>query len=88
MASLPNRREGGVDTTLTQHGSWTRKWGPQCEPERGDWYAREMYLEGSPRYRYHVARYGHPSNAGFKEVIREWKAERWDPTRWYRSICG
>src|ERR1017187_9020826 len=22
-------------------------WGPQCQPEHGDWYARSMYEEGS-----------------------------------------
>ena len=59
-------------------GIWAH-WGPQCQPERGDWYAREMYVEGNPRYRFHVERYGHPSKAGFKEVIHEWKAEQWDP---------
>ncbi|NJD09713.1 MAG: alpha-L-fucosidase [Gemmatimonadetes bacterium] len=59
-------------------GIWAH-WGPQCQPERGDWYAREMYLEGSPRYRFHVGRYGHPSKFGFKDVIHEWRAERWDP---------
>ena len=59
-------------------GIWAH-WGPQCQPERGDWYARYMYLEGSPQYRDHLARYGHPSKAGFKDVIHEWKAEKWDP---------
>jgi len=59
-------------------GIWAH-WGPQCQPERGDWYAREMYLEGSARYRFHVEHYGHPSKAGFKEVINDWKAEQWDP---------
>jgi alpha-L-fucosidase len=27
-------------------GIWAH-WGPQCEPERGDWYAREMYSQGN-----------------------------------------
>ena len=27
-------------------GMWAH-WGPQCQPERGDWYARGMYQEGS-----------------------------------------
>jgi alpha-L-fucosidase len=40
-----------------------------------------MYEEGSEDYRDHVRRYGHPSRAGFKDVIHEWKAERWDPAR-------
>lgn len=61
-------------------GIWAH-WGPQCVPEQGDWYARKMYLEGDADYKYQVAHYGHPSRAGFKDVIREWKAERWDPER-------
>jgi alpha-L-fucosidase len=61
-------------------GIWAH-WGPQCQPERGDWYAREMYGEGSARYQFHVAHYGHPSVFGFKDVIHEWKAEHWDPDK-------
>lgn len=59
-------------------GIWAH-WGPQCQPEFGDWYAREMYMEGSSQYKYHVAKYGHPSKFGFKDVINEWKAEAWNP---------
>jgi alpha-L-fucosidase len=59
-------------------GMWAH-WGPQCQPEYGDWYAREMYMEGSRQYKYHVEKYGHPSKFGFKDVINEWKAELWDP---------
>ena len=59
-------------------GIWAH-WGPQCEPERGDWYARGMYLEGHEKYGEHRAQYGHPSELGFKEVIRAWKAENWNP---------
>ena len=59
-------------------GIWAH-WGPQCQPERGDWYARKMYLQGDPVYEHHVRSYGHPSRAGFMEVIRRWTAERWDP---------
>jgi alpha-L-fucosidase len=54
-------------------------WGPQCQPEQGDWYARSMYNEGSKQYNFHVKKYGHPSKFGFKDVIHEWKAENWDP---------
>jgi len=61
-------------------GIWAH-WGPQCQPERGDWYARQMYSEGHAQYKDHVARYGHPSTAGFKDVIHAWKAEKWDPER-------
>jgi alpha-L-fucosidase len=59
-------------------GIWAH-WGPQCQPEHGDWYARGMYEEGSGHYEYHVKKYGHPSKVGFKDVINEWKAEKWDP---------
>jgi alpha-L-fucosidase len=57
-------------------GIWAH-WGPQCQPERGDWYARGMYEENSDYYKWHVAHYGHPSKAGFKEVINDWKAQNW-----------
>jgi len=59
-------------------GIWAH-WGPQCEPEDGDWYARNMYIEGSGQYKSHLAQYGHPSTCGFKDVIHAWKAERFDP---------
>lgn len=59
-------------------GMWAH-WGPQCQPEHGDWYARGMYEEGSSHYLYHLKKYGHPSKFGFKDVINEWKAEKWDP---------
>lgn len=59
-------------------GIWAH-WGPQCQPGQGDWYARWMYKEGSKQYQWHVEHYGHPSKAGFKEVINSWKAEKWDP---------
>ena len=61
-------------------GIWAH-WGPQCQPEQGDWYARYMYVEGSRQYKWHVEHYGHPSEFGFKDVINEWKAEKWDPEK-------
>lgn len=59
-------------------GMWAH-WGPQCQPEAGDWYARNMYEEGSWQYKIHLQKYGHPSKFGFKDVINTWKAEKWDP---------
>jgi alpha-L-fucosidase len=61
-------------------GIWAH-WGPQCQPEQGDWYGRGMYNEGSWQYNFHVQKYGHPSKFGFKDVINEWKAENWDPEK-------
>jgi alpha-L-fucosidase len=69
-------------------GLWSH-WGPQCQPEFGDWYARGMYQEGSAQYKYHVEKYGHPSVFGFKDVINSWKADAWDPedlVALYKSI--
>jgi alpha-L-fucosidase len=59
-------------------GIWAH-WGPQSAAEYGDWYARNMYIEGHRQYKYHVEKYGHPSKFGFKDVIPTWKAESWDP---------
>jgi alpha-L-fucosidase len=62
-------------------GIWAH-WGPQCQPEMGDWYAQNMYkFSASPTsvYQFHCKKYGHPSKFGFKDVINEWKAEKWKP---------
>jgi len=61
-------------------GIWAH-WGPQAVPRHGDWYARQMYEEGSADNKYHVAHYGHPSKFGYKDIIPLWKAERWDPEK-------
>ncbi len=61
-------------------GIWAH-WGPQCEPEHGDWYARSMYEQGSSDYKSHLAEYGHPSTNGFKDVIHEWKAANFNPDK-------
>lgn len=59
-------------------GIWAH-WGPQSAAEDGDWYARNMYMQGSRQYDYHVKTYGHPSRFGFKDIIPTWKAEKFDP---------
>ena len=69
-------------------GIWAH-WGPQCEPEQGDWYAKHMYESSpdpkngkiSPIYTFHVEHYGPPSTFGFKDVINQWHAENWDPSK-------
>ena len=66
-------------------GIWAH-WGPQCQPEFGDWYARLLYIQGrqpwqqgETPYENHLRRYGHPSRTGFLDIIGEWKAEAWQP---------
>lgn len=59
-------------------GIWSH-WGPQSVPMCGDWYAKHMYVQDSPQYRYHLRHYGHPSKFGYKDICALWKAERFDP---------
>jgi alpha-L-fucosidase len=59
-------------------GIWAH-WGPQCAPEAGDWYARNMYIQGQPQYDDHLKRYGHPADTGFMEILPTWRAENWNP---------
>jgi len=63
-------------------GIWAH-WGPQSVPMAGDWYARNMYMEDNPRGQYqdHLERFGHPSEQGWKDIIPQWKAEKFDPDR-------
>ena len=58
-------------------GIWAH-WGPQSAIEAGDWYARNMYMQGQRQYKYHVEKYGHPSKFGYKDTIPAWKAEKFD----------
>lgn len=69
-------------------GIWAH-WGPQCVEESGDWNARSIYQEGSHQYKEHLKNYGHPSEYGFKDVLPDFKAERWNPDsllRFYKSV--
>ena len=59
-------------------GIWAH-WSPQCVPEKGDWYARNMYIEGSEQYKYHLERYGHPSRFGYKDLCAQWTLLNWQP---------
>jgi len=59
-------------------GIWAH-WGPQSGVEYGDWYARNMYIQGHKQYEYHVKTYGHPTKVGYKDVAPLWKADKFDP---------
>ena len=69
-------------------GIWSH-WGPQSVPMFGDWYARNMYIQGTPQYEYHIRHYGHPSRFGYKDICALWKAERFEPEalidKYYRA---
>src|SRR6266702_175779 len=59
-------------------GIWAH-WSAQCVPEAGDWYARQMYIQGHKQYQHHLGHYGHPADVGFMEMDNRWKAENWNP---------
>jgi alpha-L-fucosidase len=61
-------------------GIWSH-WGPQSVPEGGDWYARNMYVEGQAASDLHRKKFGHPSKVGYKDIIPLWKAEKFDAAR-------
>ena len=69
-------------------GIWAH-WGPQCQAEDGDWYARFMYYAGSGQYNYHVSHYGNPRDFGLKDLCNAWKANQWNPeelVNLYKSV--
>src|SRR5260370_22687217 len=59
-------------------GVWAH-WGPQSAPEQGDWYARNMYIEGHAQYKWHKQNFGPQSKLAFKYVITTFKGEKFDP---------
>ena len=54
-------------------------WGAYSVAERGEWYARKLYIEGEDDYKHHIKTYGHPSEFGYADFIPLWKAENFDP---------
>lgn len=60
-------------------GIWVH-FGPQSAGESGDWYARNLYKPGRA-YDNHLKRYGHPSEVGYKEVLRDWNPLKLDPEK-------
>jgi len=88
-ASAQNAKFAGTRSSLhgyripewfrdAKFGIWSH-WGPQSAVEAGDWYARNMYMQGSDQYKYHVEHYGHPSKVGYKDLVDRWHADKWDP---------
>lgn len=62
----------------SKFGIWIH-FGTQSAGESGDWYARKMYVEGTPAYENHLKNYGHPSEVGYKEVLRDWNPTKFNP---------
>lgn len=60
-------------------GIWNH-WSPQCVPEDGDWYARNMYMRGSDQNKFHLAHYGSPALFGYKDLCAQWTLLNWQPS--------
>lgn len=67
-------------------GIWAH-WGPNSVAEYGDWFPRRLYIQDNnwafpdliPAYSYHLIKYGHPSEFGFKDLIPLFTCAKWDP---------
>ncbi len=59
-------------------GIWAH-WSPQCVPEDGDWYARNMYVQGQEQNKFQVEHYGPPSAFGYKDLCAQWTLLNWEP---------
>ena len=59
-------------------GIWSH-WGASSVAMKGDWYGRSIYIPGTEEYIYHWRTYGHPSKFGYKDLVKLWKAENFNP---------
>jgi alpha-L-fucosidase len=60
-------------------GIWAHWVGGYTLSGGGDWYARNMYIEGSKQYKMHLKNHGHPSEFGYKDLIDQWTdVSGWD----------
>lgn len=58
-------------------------WGVYSVPAFGsEWYARNMYVEGTPEFKHHVATFGPQLSFGYKDFIPRFKAEAFDAQAW------
>jgi alpha-L-fucosidase len=59
-------------------GIWAH-WSPQCVPEDGDWYARNLYRQSSGQNKYQCEHYGSPARFGYKDLCAQWTLLNWEP---------
>ena len=68
----------------SKFGIWVH-FGPQSAGRSGDWYARLMYMQGqsgnngSVPYDNHIRDFGHPSEVGYKDLLKDWNPVKLDP---------
>lgn len=58
-------------------------WGVYSVPAfANEWYARNMYRQGSPEFKHHVETWGEHAQFGYKDFIPMFTAEKFDPDAW------
>lgn len=58
-------------------------WGIYSVPAFGsEWYSRNMYIQGSDEYEYHIKKYGKHSEFGYKDFIPMFQAEHFESDKW------
>src|SRR5579864_327922 len=58
-------------------------WGVYSVPAfDNEWYPRNMYVQGSPAFKHHVATFGPQSKFGYKDFIPRFRAEHFDAKHW------
>ncbi|GHO47353.1 alpha-L-fucosidase [Ktedonospora formicarum] len=58
-------------------------WGVYAVPGFGnEWYPRNMYLQDSPEFKHHLATYGPQKQSGYKDLIAQFSADKFDPDAW------
>jgi len=62
-------------------------WGLYSIPAfNNEWYPRNMYIENSEEFLYHVKTYGKHKDFGYKDFIPLFKAEKFDADFWAKTI--
>jgi alpha-L-fucosidase len=58
-------------------------WGIYSVPGfANEWYARNMYQQGSPEFKHHQEKWGDHTKFGYKDFIPMFKAEQFDANAW------
>ncbi|MBX3066592.1 MAG: alpha-L-fucosidase [Anaerolineae bacterium] len=58
-------------------------WGAYSVPAFGnEWYPRNMYIQGTREFEHHRKTYGDQSKFGYKDLIAQFKGEKFDPEQW------
>lgn len=47
-----------------------------------EWYPRNMYQQDNNAFQEHIKKYGTQDKVGYKDLVAQFKAEKWDPNDW------